>query len=102
MTDSKYHNVKTNGYASQAEGRRAFELQMIQRAGKISGLEEQVSFEIIPKQLGERAAHYVADFSYWENGLFIVEDCKGMKTPVYILKRKLMLLVHGIRIRETK
>jgi len=102
MTDSKYHNVKTNGYASAAESKRAFELQMLQRAGKISGLEEQVSFEIIPKQLGERAAHYVADFVFWENGLFVVMDVKGVRTPAYVLKRKLMLLVHGIRIRETK
>ena len=102
MTDSKYHNVKTNGYASAAESKRAFELQMLHRAGKISGLEEQVSFEIIPKQLGERAAHYVADFCYWQDGLYVVEDCKGVRTPVFILKRKLMLLIHGIRIRETK
>jgi hypothetical protein len=99
---NKYHNKKTNGYASAAEANRALELHLLQRAGKISGLEEQVPFEIIPKQLGETAVKYIADFTYWEKGLFVVEDVKGVKTDVYRIKRKLMLLVHGIRIRETK
>ena len=35
-----------------------------------------------------------------ENGKQIVEDVKGKLTPVYIIKRKLMLHVHGIKIRE--
>jgi len=49
----------------------------------------------------ERACTYVADFSYTENGRRVVEDTKGMKTRDYIIKRKLMLYVHGIRIKET-
>jgi len=97
---SKYGNTRTEGYASKAEARRAAELRLLQSAGRISGLEEQVRFEIIPKQDGERKAEYWADFTYWENGVYVVEDCKGVRTPVYNLKKKLMLLVHGIRIKE--
>ena len=42
----------------------------------------------------------VADFVYVENGEKVVEDTKGMKTRDYIIKRKLMLYVHKVRIRE--
>ena len=84
---------------------------MLQRAGKIVDLQEQVRFTIIDAQydknhkLIERKAEYVADFTYWENGKFIVEDVKGYKNStayaLYVLKRKLMLERYGYRIRET-
>lgn len=107
-TASKYGNKRTNGYASKREAKRAAQLKQMQAAGAISGLREQVAYLLVPKAIGsdgkvvERAAHYVADFVY-RNGLGheIVEDCKGMRTDVYRLKRKLMLMVHGIRILET-
>ena len=76
-------------------------LKLLERAGRISDLKRQVSYELIPKQQGERACSYVADFTYMENGKLVVEDCKGFRTPEYRLKRKLMLWVHGIRIKET-
>ena len=76
-------------------------LRLLERAGKISDLKRQVKFELIPKQEGERACNYIADFVYSEDGQKVVEDCKGMKTEVYKIKKKLMLWVHGIRIRET-
>ena len=107
---SKYKNRKVsyNGeeYDSVKEYRRHDELKLLQRAGKISGLERQVKFELIPSQkLGgkvvERACSYIADFTYYEDGKLIVEDCKGYATEVFKLKKKLMLWVHGIRIRIT-
>lgn len=76
-------------------------LKLLERAGRISDLKRQVSYELIPKQQGERACSYVADFTYMEDGKLVVEDCKGFRTPEYRLKRKLMLWVHGIRIKET-
>ena len=76
-------------------------LKMLERAGKIKDLKRQVKFELIPKQEGERACYYIADFTYMENGELVVEDCKGFKTDVYKIKKKLMLMEHGIRIRET-
>ena len=107
---NKYYNKKItyNGetYDSVKEYRRHDELKLLQRAGKISGLERQVKFELIPVQrvggkVVERACSYVADFVYWKDGERIVEDVKGFKTHEYKIKRKLLLWVHGIRIKET-
>jgi hypothetical protein len=98
---NKYGNVKVNGYASRREAKRAQELKLLQQAGEISDLKEQVPFELIPKQLGERACKYVADFVYRDhNGITVVEDSKGYANPVWRIKKKLMLQVHGIRVRE--
>lgn len=104
---NKYHAQKSGGYDSRKEHRRANELRLLQRAGIISNLREQVAFELIPAQrdadgkLLERACKYIADFVYTDNnGNTVVEDTKGMRTDVYRIKRKLMLLVHGIRITE--
>lgn len=97
----KYHNRPTNGFASKREAKRAVELQLLEKAGEIRNLRMQVKYEIIPKQDGERAAHYIADFVYERTSYHVVvEDVKGFRTPEYVLKRKLMLLVHGIRIQE--
>lgn len=104
---NKYHAQRSGGYASRKEHRRANELRLMQRAGLISNLREQVAFEVIPVQRGtdgkviERACSYIADFVYTdEHGNTVVEDTKGLKTKEYIIKRKLMLHVHGIRISE--
>lgn len=82
-------------FDSKKEFHRWCELRILEKAGKISGLSRQVSFELIPKQTGERAVNYVADFTYYENGEFIVEDCKGYKTDIYRLKKKLLLFRWG-------
>ena len=105
----KYRNVKTeeNGikFDSKKEANRYSELLLLERAGAITNLELQVPFELIPNQkingkVVERACKYVADFCYIENGQRVVEDTKGFRTAEYIIKRKLMLYVHGIRIKE--
>lgn len=98
---SKYHAIRSGKYASRKEARRAHELSLLERCGAITDLREQVRFEIIPATGGERAAHYVADFVYCEDGEQVVEDVKGCRTPEYVLKRKLMMWRHGIKIRET-
>jgi hypothetical protein len=104
---NKYHAEKSGGYDSRKEHRRANELRLMQRAGLISDLREQVSYELIPAQRGadgkviERACSYVADFVYTDrDGNTVVEDTKGVRTDVYVIKRKLMLQVYGIRITE--
>ena len=102
---AKYNNTKirVDGrlFDSKAEAARWQELSLLERAGEITELERQVEYELIPKQKGERAVKYVADFRYKDHeGKTVVEDTKGVRTPVYILKRKLLLWVHGIRIRE--
>ena len=85
----------------QKEYRRFRELKLCEIAGKISNLERQVAFELIPKQDGERAVYYIADFVYIENGEKVVEDVKGYVTEVFKLKKKLMLWRYGIKIKIT-
>ena len=107
---SKYHNRKIvregETYDSVKEYRRAKELELLEKSGVIKDLKRQVRFEIIPSQRGEdgkvveRAVTYVADFVYFEDGKLIVEDTKGFRTKDYIIKRKLMLYMHGVRIKE--
>lgn len=50
----------------------------------------------------ERSVKYIADFVYTDKatGQTVVEDTKGVRTKEYIIKRKLMLYLHGIRIKE--
>ena len=99
-------------FDSEKECRRWCELKMLEKTGEVTGLERQVPYELIPSQYEvtadgsrgrciERAASYVADFVYRDKeGKLHVEDAKGMRTKEYVLKRKLMLHVHGIRIEE--
>lgn len=94
-------------FDSQKEAQRYAELRLLERGKAISDLRRQVKFELLPAQkvsgkLAERAVNYVADFTYVDKrtGEFIVEDTKGFRTKEYILKRKMMLYFHGIRIRE--
>lgn len=109
---SKYGNKHVGAHASKKEHARAAQLHLMERAGLVSDLREQVPYELIPAQyerqdvkkkvLIERACRYVADFVYTDNatGQTVVEDTKGFRTQEYIIKRKLMLHVHGIRIKE--
>lgn len=110
VMDSKYHAQPAfvNGirFASEKEAARYWDLLVLQRVGKISDLRIQVPYELVPAQriegkVVERPVKYVADFVYTEDGKTVVEDAKGMRTKEYIIKRKLMLWIHGIRIKET-
>ncbi len=101
---SKYGNKKIKGYDSKKEYERAQVLKFMEHEGEISDLVEQPVFELIPKQVGERSVKYIADFKYTQDGEVIVEDVKSAitkKNPDYIIKRKLMLHIHGIRVLET-
>lgn len=111
---SKYHNRKTTRvidgnrvlFDSQREAHRWDELVLLQRAGKISDLERQVRYRLVPAQydqagkLIEKPCDYIADFVYRQDGRVVVEDAKGRRTDAYVIKRKLMLRVFGIRIVE--
>ena len=108
---SKYGNRKVNRdgvtFDSAKEARRWSELLILEQAGVIQNLRRQIRYELLPSQridgkVAERAVHYVADFVYEQDGQTIIEDTKSpaTRTPVYVIKRKLMLWRHGIRIRE--
>ena len=116
----KYHNKKIvidgQVFDSKKEGYRYRELMLLERSGQITDLQRQVKYTLIPAQrepdtigkrggvkkgkLIEREVSYIADFVYRENGELVVEDTKGIRTKDYIIKRKLMLYVHRIRIKE--
>lgn len=123
--NSKYHSEKVEYegeiFDSQKELDRWLQLKLLERTGRITELKKQVPFELIPAQFEESAevytrgqnkgqlkqgkciehsVKYVADFVYFENGKQVVEDAKGVRTKEYIIKRKLMLYIHGIRIKE--
>lgn len=75
-------------FASQAEGRRYAQLKLLERAGEISRLELQPAFRC--EINGKLVCTYRADFAYFDKSSRKVEDVKGMKTPVYRLKKKLV------------
>lgn len=95
----KYRNIISNGFASKKEERRWHQLLLLEKSGVITDLEKQVTFRL--EVNGQLICKYICDFRYKENGQIIVEDVKGFKTRIYIMKRKLMLAVHNIIIRET-
>jgi hypothetical protein len=96
---SKYGNVKTNGFDSKREYMRYRDLLLMEKAGMISHLQTQVRFEIVPKTDRFRGVHYIADFVYLDkNGDRVVEDSKGKKTALFIVKQKLMYHVLGIEV----
>ncbi len=112
MSKYKSKKVVIDGlrFDSQKEANRYCELKMLERTGAISDLKTQVVFNLIPKQVDEngkpieRRCDYKADFVYTENGKTVVEDVKGYKDgsayQLYVIKRKLMLLIYKIHIRE--
>ena len=109
---SKYGAKKTTfmgmTFDSKKEADRFAQLRYMQMGKLIGGLQCQYKFILVPEQRDEkgkvieRAVTYIADFVYTDlkTGELVVEDTKGVKTKDYIIKRKLMLHVHGIRIRE--
>ena len=118
---SKYKNkkIEVNGilFDSKKEARRYEQLLLLEKAGEITDLQMQVKYVLIPAQYAtvqdghkmkrkciEREVTYVADFVYRDkNQKLHVEDTKNpylRKEPRYVIKRKMMLYFHGIRIEE--
>ena len=110
---SKYGNQKVTTetgltFDSKAEYRRWCELGVLLRAKEITDLQRQVPFELVPAQVSPdgtklRPITYIADFTYRDKaGILVVEDPKGASTAEWVLKKKLMLQVHGIWVREIR
>ena len=107
-------------FDSKKEYRRWQELSFMEKAGQIGNLQRQVKYVLIPAQYErferysnktgkrlkdgirclEKEISYIADFVYEQAGKTVVEDTKGFRTADYIIKRKLMLWVHDIQIKE--
>ena len=106
---SKYKAVKTVvdeiTFDSKKEARRYQELKLLERAGMIEELQLQVPFVLFSKSKYGRVVKYIADFTYYEllegnERKYVVEDVKGIKTPVYKLKKRIMAECYGIVIKE--
>lgn len=108
---SKYGAKRTQvdgiTFDSKAEADRYVELRALQEAGQISGLVLQPSFVLAGPVRYTGAARakpalvYRADFEYVDHlGRRVVEDVKGRPTEAYIIKRHLMLAIHGIEVSE--
>jgi len=102
---SKYHAIKTviDGitFSSKAEATRYSVLRMFEKNGDIKYLELQPKFPVTLN--GKKICTYIADFTYFDNWTrtTIIEDVKGVKTPVYRLKKKLVEAQYNIVITET-
>ena len=119
---AKYHNrkVKTSDgivHDSRKEAVRWEQLKAMEEQGEIMELKRQMEFLLIPPQyeeiatgkrskktkrkLVERPVYYMADFVYHDKkGELVIEDTKGFKTRDYIIKRKMMLWIYGVKIKE--
>lgn len=125
MNKCRNIKVKTSDgvvHDSIKELRRWKELTLLERAGYIKDLQRQVKFVLIPSQheqgtigkrgaikqgkLIERELSYIADFVYTDTktGQMVVEDAKGYKGgsiyALFVIKRKLMLYIHNIQVKE--
>lgn len=105
---SKYNNrhVEINGHRfdSKAEAKRYQELILLERSGEIRNLQVHPVY-LLQEQFNHNGKHfraitYEADFAYVEDDIVVVEDVKGVRTPVYLLKRKMFLKQYGYVFRE--
>ena len=116
-------------FDSFKEYERFLVLRALASAGEIKELKRQVEYSLIPTQrekgkgtytkgprkgqqregkVLEHDVTYIADFVYTDarTGEVVVEDVKGYRDSssagykVFVLKRKLMLWLHGIRVKE--
>lgn len=97
--NNKFTYVDGIRFSSRKEAERYAVLKLLEKAGAISDLVLQPRFTLqesfVYAGKKERKIEYVADFQYMQGGNLIVEDVKGLKTPVYKLKRKLFLNKYG-------
>lgn len=109
QSKSKYKNTKITADGITFDSKKEYEFWLVlkqrERSGEIENLRRQERYLLVPSQEKERPIHYIADFVYYHRGLDkeIVVDVKSAytrKLPVYIIKRKLMLWVHGIKVVE--
>lgn len=92
-------------FSSKAEAKRWKILQLLEKAGAIRSLQRQVAYDLNAEG-GNLVGRYIADHVYreeteggWE---LVIEDVKGMPTPLYEWKRRHMAAQYGIEIREVR
>lgn len=100
---SKYRSQKTyidgEKFDSKLEAERWAQLKQLESAGEIHGLLRQVKFPIVIND--KRICTYIADYVYVDaDNILVIEDAKGIKTPAYNLKKKMLEAVEGFEIKE--
>jgi hypothetical protein len=99
---AKYHNKKTTRFGYLFDSRREADRYLFLRsrleAGEITDLNLQVQYVCDVKD--QHICNYFADFTYMENDKLVIEDAKGVRTPEYRIKKKLVEAIHGIEIIE--
>lgn len=100
---NKYGAIKTKidgiTFASKGEALRYRDLKIMERGYIIKHLKLQEKFPI--KVNDKLICNYIADFTYFENGVYVVEDFKGISTPIFRIKAKLFEAIYGYKIRIT-
>jgi len=96
---NKYNAKKTIGadgrtYDSKLEAKRAYELQLMEKAGEISSLQYQVAFDLHVNEI--KIGRYISDFIYNIGAITVVEDVKGVRTPLFNWKARHMEAEYGI------
>ncbi len=93
-------------FHSKKEANRYRELRLLERAGEIRDLQLQYPYELSVPRYGssvkkQAIGKYLADFRYrsGKQGILVVEDVKGMDTPLSKWKRRHVLAQYGIEVQ---
>ena len=94
---AKRTQVDSIWFASAHEARAYSTLKLRERAGEITDLVLQPSYDLVVN--GVSVGRYVADFAFTEDGQRVTLDAKGVQTETFKLKRKIVKAIYGIDIR---
>ncbi len=82
-------------FASKKEAKRYRELKLLEKSGEVLFFLRQVPFHLVAN------VKYVCDFMvFWVDENVTIEDVKGVKTPMYILKKKQVEATYPVQIIE--
>lgn len=106
MRRRKYNNqpqlIDGFRFDSKLEAKRYGELRLLEKAGEIVELEVHPRFPLFVGK--EHICTYIADFKYFDvnRGTLRIEDTKGVRTALFLLKKKLMRAVLKLEVEEVR
>ena len=101
---TKFNNTIVDTPAGRFHSKKEYARYLVlagqEDTGGISELNRQVPFAL---HVGDtKVCNYIADFTYRDKkNRYIVEDVKGLITPLYRLKKKMLRAEYGIEVLET-
>ena len=98
-SNERHHQLDGHKFDSKKEMNRYRQLKLLEDVKVINDLQVHVWYSLTVNDI--KVCDYEADFTYYMDGMFVVEDAKGFRTAIYRLKKKLMYAIHGITIKET-